>query len=1172
MSQSVNSGRVYLGILDSGAEGSSIPKAMARPLPGEIVEDREKGNKTTYVYGNNQILEALGHKTIGKYRVDIMPKPVTTALVSVPQIVDAGHTVLFDKDKAVITDVEGRYKIEYPRGSTLSWKVPLEIFSRLSELRGSRKRRRNAMSGRLHTKPSTTRERVIDLHNRMGHAPEDIMCRAIGGDSPTWIGVDVTEDQIRKVFKKEPCLFCALGKRRMEGKDHWRQVLRDKTLNKTGDLKDRTNNEEINLSGKTMDDGHRKWEPGELITVDNLGPVNPESQDGFKHFFLFKDMGSGSIFTYLSDTVDEDSYLYALAEVLDIVKRAGHKTKVVRTDYFSTFISDKVQRFESANDIIHESSSPYAHWQNGVEREVQSISKYLATILHAQPFLRADMWSHALEHWTELHNDLPFAPGGGTPNMALRGAGHINAKHKYRFALGDMVIHGLPKPTRKWKFDVRNDLGLYIGDIKGMKGACRIYSPYEHKIIVRNSVAKISVSSLQYLAWYGQRHAVREGTLKFQIVRNSLIDLLGEEFEEQVDTDTRGDAEEPSYWTEPEESAGDEDSTSSSDETNIDEIDSYIEEGNEEQNSREAMMSRIFMNETKRALETTDIPLQLRHSMTQLHLEAPHIEDQLSEEVSTKDALNAPDRDKFIEAIRKEVESLISTTRTLVPITAEEAQASSAIQIGTTLKCKRKKKGDGSADKHKARAAARGDQLARIYKARGIKPPESFSPTVSAVTFALLLQVAVSKGLHMATTDITAAYLQVPYSKSDPVIITKLEENIAKICGLDPNQLFRINKYLYGLPNSGRAFYYHYRAALEKEGYRCSRIDPCLFIKAQNEEKVYIIIHVDDTFVFADNRDDLKTFTDQMNKHFPMTLDTAADSFLGMKINRTEEGDIELSQPKLVEKLLKECNELSRQPRKLTTHPYGPPRSHNAEDKDSKPCYGKQEANKETYLRILGMLMYLTRSRPDILTAVSYCATKSSSPEPDDMEHLYNIAKYISDTKDSKYIISRGIKEQKITIICEVDAGYLSHHDSKSHTGYAIKFSGSNGFFYIRSNKQKTVATSSTHAEMQAVHTLVKDILYILQLLEDMGEEVNLPVVIMEDNSAVIQTSTGEAAHLKRCKHFLMIINYVREQVERGYIELRKIKGEDNTSDILTKRVRTKDFRQKAKRLMGSHD
>ena len=475
-------------------------------------------------------------------------------------------------------------------------------------------------------------------------------------------------------------------------------------------------------------------------------------------------------------------------------------------------------------------------------------------------------------------------------------------------------------------------------------------------------------------------------------------------------------------------------------------------------------------------------------------------------------------------------------------------------------------------DKHKARAAARGDQLARIYKARGIKPPESFSPTVSAVTFALLLQVAVSKGLHMATTDITAAYLQVPYSKSDPVIITKLEENIAKICGLDPNQLFRINKYLYGLPNSGRAFYYHYRAALEKEGYRCSRIDPCLFIKAQNEEKVYIIIHVDDTFVFADNRDDLKTFTDQMNKHFPMTLDTAADSFLGMKINRTEEGDIELSQPKLVEKLLKECNELSRQPRKLTTHPYGPPRSHNAEDKDSKPCYGKQEANKETYLRILGMLMYLTRSRPDILTAVSYCATKSSSPEPDDMEHLYNIAKYISDTKDSKYIISRGIKEQKITIICEVDAGYLSHHDSKSHTGYAIKFSGSNGFFYIRSNKQKTVATSSTHAEMQAVHTLVKDILYILQLLEDMGEEVNLPVVIMEDNSAVIQTSTGEAAHLKRCKHFLMIINYVREQVERGYIELRKIKGEDNTSDILTKRVRTKDFRQKAKRLMGSHD
>jgi desulfoferrodoxin (superoxide reductase-like protein) len=389
---------------------------------------------------------------------------------------------------------------------------------------------------------------------------------------------------------------------------------------------------------------------------------------------------------------------------------------------------------------------------------------------------------------------------------------------------------------------------------------------------------------------------------------------------------------------------------------------------------------------------------------------------------------------------------------------------------------------------------------------------------------------------------------------------------------LDPNQLFRINKYLYGLPNSGRAFYYHYKSALVQEGYRCSRIDPCLFVKTDNEEKVYIIIHVDDTFVFATNRDHLRKFTDDMNKHFPTTLDTAADSFLGMKISRTAEGDIELSQPKLVDKLLKECNDALRQSRKPITHPYGPSRSHRAEDQDNEPAESKQEVDKGTYLRILGMLMYLTRSRPDILTAVNFCATKASNPDAEDMEHLYSIVKYINDTRSNKYVISRGQHGPKIAIICEVDAGYLSHHDSKSHTGYAIKFSGCRGFFYIRSNKQTTVATSSTHAEMQAVHTLVKDILYILQILEDMEEEVNLPVVIMEDNSAVIQTATGEAAHLKRCKHFLMVINYVREQVEKGYIELRKIKGEDNTSDILTKRVRTKDFREKASKLMGERD
>ncbi len=86
-----------------------------------------------------------------------------------------------------------------------------------------------------------------------------------------------------------------------------------------------------------------------------------------------------------------------------------------------------------------------------------------------------------------------------------------------------------------------------------------------------------------------------------------------------------------------------------------------------------------------------------------------------TEEIETTEALQAPDREQFILAIKKEVHSLISETKTLQPLTktndgyAKNIAQKRVWKIKTTLKCKRKKKPNGEPDKHKARAAARGD-------------------------------------------------------------------------------------------------------------------------------------------------------------------------------------------------------------------------------------------------------------------------------------------------------------------------------------------------------------------------------------------------------------------------------------------------------------------------------
>ena len=1115
------------------------------------------------------------------YDVDVMPDQANTSLISVAQIVDEGHNVQFTADGVSIMDKDGKYCISYPRGRSLAWRVPIKTLDVLTEMK--RKHRTN-LSARLHKRRLNTREKALDLHCRMVHAPEDVMCKAIGGEKPAWVNTGVTVEDIRKIFTEEPCLPCVMCKRRADGPNRWVENNKKRIGQRTWHIDASNEGEEVKYEGRPARPEDREWSTGQCITVDNVGPINPESIDGFQYFFLFKDVYSRKVFVTLTDTCDEDSYLGALEDVLRYFKKHGHRPRVIRTDYYTTFNSAKVKEYESLNNLSHESSSPYIHWQNAVEREVQTLTRYVSTILHDQPFLRASAWSYALTHWTTVYNRLPNMDTGKSPDEIVRGSGVVDAKSRFRFTFGDLLTFGLPKPTRKGKFDARNDLGLYLGDVPGMKGAVYIYQPYEHKVKVRSDVYKLNISTLQYLSWYGKRAALRERTLPFKQVSDAVVDLLNDRRDGDDEMEQGGDTEAVSYWTdiaeddfpdEDEDQEADDDTNDNAEPREDARMPPEVEEtplGPRQRRTPERLAYAVQELDqlTERLMKIEEDPPEIASAMSSTYLETVHSLDPEAEEVTIKDALTAPDSDKFVEAIKKEIHSLIHTTGTLEPITEQRADELNAIQIGTTVKTKRKKRGDGTPDKHKARSAARGDQLSRILRKQGKQQPPSYSPTVSTLTFMLLLQLAVIRGWTMGTTDITSAYLQVEYPESAQPLVTKLEPDIARICGLDPSKKYRIRKYLYGLPDSGRAFYQFYRNALEDEGYKCSKVDPCLFTKKIQDETTYVIIHVDDTYIFTDKASGLDSFVEKMNKHFPVTLDRAADSFLGIKIQHNKDGSVELSQPKLISKLIREAEKhnvinTTIRRRKETKHPYG-----SNTDKGS-----DEPVDSKIYLSLVGMLLYLTKSRPDIMTATSFAATNASKPTRHNLEQVLEIIKYVKDTRDTTYKIAKGSEqnvEKSLRVRAQVDASYLTHPDSHSHTGYGLSMGENGSFFYVRSSKQSDIATSSTHAEMKALYTLVKDILFIVQLMDDIKEKIELPIIILEDNAAVVTMATEQASQMKRSKHFLMITNYVKEMVSRGIVYIKKVRGEENTADILTKKVRSADFRTKAMKMMGCEE
>ena len=376
--------------------------------------------------------------------------------------------------------------------------------------------------------------------------------------------------------------------------------------------------------------------------------------------------------------------------------------------------------------------------------------------------------------------------------------------------------------------------------------------------------------------------------------------------------------------------------------------------------------------------------------------------------------------------------------------------------------------------------------------------------------------------------DIKSAYLNAALPPDANWIVITLEPHIATVCGLDPAQEYCIANVLYGLPDSGRLFYLHYKKAILAEGYLfMSAFDNCLFYCITPTETTYIIVYVDDTFIFSNSQANIDAVIINVGKHYEVTLEREATSFLGLNLAHNDDGTVTITQLKLLTKLL-----ALYPPRKDSAHQPNQPYPPLPKDTDPPP----QPADHYAYLRLLGILLYRTKSRPNIMAA-----TLSPSLEPREAAPrtktsvlvLYYVVEYLLATQDIGHILQRSTSAT-LRLYCKVDASYLLHPDSKGQTGYNISFYGTTGTFRNRSVKQTAHATSSTPAEVRTIFTLAKEINFFIALCQQLRIPLELlpDDIIIEDNSAVVVTmaNNDSSGYTKKCKHFLMVlINYINE-------------------------------------------
>ncbi|MCI13365.1 gag-pol polyprotein, partial [Trifolium medium] len=216
-------------------------------------------------------------------------------------------------------------------------------------------------------------------------------------------------------------------------------------------------------------------------------------------------------------------------------------------------------------------------------------------------------------------------------------------------------------------------------------------------------------------------------------------------------------------------------------------------------------------------------------------------------------------------------------------------------------------------------------------------------------------------------------------------------------------------KALYGLKQAPRAWYGRLPEFFINNGYSRGGIDKTLFVK-KNEEKIMIAqIYVDD-IVFGGTSDKMvEHFVQQMKSEFEMSLVGELTYFLGLQVKHMED-IIFISQSKYTKSIVKKFG-LDKASHKKT-----PAATHIKLTKDE----GGIDVDQSLYRSMIGSLLYLIASRPDIAYVVGVCVRHQDKPKVSHLTQVKRIIKYINGTCDYGILYSH---ETNPTLVgyCDVD-------------------------------------------------------------------------------------------------------------------------------------------------------
>ncbi|KAJ9553587.1 hypothetical protein OSB04_017632, partial [Centaurea solstitialis] len=444
-----------------------------------------------------------------------------------------------------------------------------------------------------------------------------------------------------------------------------------------------------------------------------------------------------------------------------------------------------------------------------------------------------------------------------------------------------------------------------------------------------------------------------------------------------------------------------------------------------------------------------------------------------------------------------------------------------------------KKDESGLIVRNKARLVAKG-----YSQQEGIDYDETFAPVARIEAIRIFLAYAAHKNIKVFQMDVKSAFLNGVLHEE-----VYIEQPEGFVDPDFPDHVCILDKALYGLKQAPRAWYKTLTNHLLSKGFKRGTIDTTLFLKKEGDDLLLVQIYVDDIIFGFTNPDLCTKFSKIMETEFEMSMMGELNFFLGIQVKQNPDG-IFINQSKYIKDMLKKFNMTDCSPIK-TPMPTGNLLG---------PDLAGKSVDQKIYRSMIGSLLYLTATRPDIMFATCFCARFQANPKESHLAAVKRILRYLKGTPEMGLWYP---KDSSFELISFTDSDYGGCKLDRKSTYGSCQFLGDKLVSWT-SKKQNCVSTSTAEAEYVAAASCCSQVLWMKTQLLDYGYKLKRVPIYCDSESAIAITS-NPVQHSKT-KHIDIRYHFIKDNVEKGNIEMFFVQIDYQLADLFTKPLDEKRF------------